>query len=81
MIATLDGGDARKGQEKGNVLEGCRIAKCEASKALNSQHLIGSCTRVCATDPLVLTRWWIDHEGCAHRGERDRLPGRLTDHN
>ena len=67
-LSTLVSGDARKGQEKGNVLDVAALRNLEACKTLNSQQLIDTCTRVCATDPLVLTRWWICHARCAQRG-------------
>ncbi len=68
IVSALVSRDARKGQEKGNILDVAALRNAEASKALNSQHLIEICIRVCATDPLVLPRWWIDHARCAQRG-------------
>jgi hypothetical protein len=49
-------GDARKGQEKGNVSDVGRIAKYTVPKLLNSRYLTDTASRVCATDPLVLPR-------------------------
>ena len=57
VTSTPVSGDARKGQEKGNILDVAALRNAEASNALNSQYLVDTCTRVCVTDPLVLTRW------------------------
>jgi hypothetical protein len=68
MEDPLDGGDARKGQEKGKASDVCRMRNVALPKFLKPRYLIDAASRVCATDPLVLPRGaWKNRrkrEGC-----------------
>jgi hypothetical protein len=46
VTSTPVGGDARKGQEKGNALDACRMTKCRVRKPLKSLYLISLAMRL-----------------------------------